>query len=190
MGASVDLAEVHRRALAATASFVEGVGPDQWQLPTCTDQDVRSLVNHLVAGNLWVEPLVSGRTIAEVGDRLDGDVLGDDPVAAYRASADQAAAAFARPGALEDPVAVSYGPVPGAVYAGHRFIDVLIHGWDVATATGQDATLDPALVDACWEVVGPQLEGLQASGAFGTPVDVPPDADAQTRLLAALGRRS
>ena len=36
---------------------------------------------------------------------------------------------------------MSYGPVPGSVYAGHRFIDVLIHGWDLAKATGQDATI-------------------------------------------------
>lgn len=187
---TVDLAAVHQRALAATEAYVAGVRPDQWQLPTCTDFDVRGLVNHLVAGNLWVDPLVSGRTIAQVGDRLDGDVLGDDPVAAYRASAEKSGAAFARPGALEAPVAVSYGPVPGAVYAGHRLLDVVIHGWDVASATGQDTTLDPELVDAVREVVEPQLEGLQASGAFGTPVEVGPDADPQTRLLAALGRRA
>ena len=85
---------------------------------------------------------MSGKTIDEVGDRYDGDVLGDDPSAAYDASARVAGDAFARPGAMEAPVAVSYGPVPGEIYAGHRFIDVLIHGWDLAVATGQDSTLD------------------------------------------------
>jgi len=80
--------------------------------------------------------------------------------------------------------------VPGSVYAGHRFLDVLIHGWDLAVATGQDTTLDPALVDALVEVIAPQAEMLRASGAFGPEVEVAPDADAQTRLLATLGRRA
>jgi len=90
---------------------------------------------------------------------------------------------------MDRPVAVSYGPGPGSVYCGHRFIDVLIHGWDLAASTGQDTTLDPALVEACWEIVEPQQADLAASGAFGSTVEVAPDADRQTRLLAALGRR-
>ena len=90
---------------------------------------------------------------------------------------------------MQASVAVSYGPVPGEVYAGHRLIDVLIHGWDLATATGQDAELDPGLVEACWEVVTPQAELLKGSGMFGSEVEVPPDANPQTRLLALLGRR-
>ena len=84
---------------------------------------------------------------------------------------------------------VSYGPIPGSVYAGHRFLDVLIHGWDLAVASGQDTTLDPALVDACHAVVAPQADLLRASGAFGEKIEPPGASDAQTRLLAALGRR-
>jgi uncharacterized protein (TIGR03086 family) len=91
---------------------------------------------------------------------------------------------------MERPCAVSYGPVPGEVYCGHRFIDVLIHGWDVATATGQDATLPPALVDACIEVVTPQADLLLGSGMFGTDVDAGAGADQQAQLLAMLGRRA
>ena len=151
---------------------------------------MRGLLNHVVSGNLWVEPLVSGKTIAEVGDRYDGDVVGDDPGEAYDESARIAGDAFARPGAMEAPVAVSYGPVPGEVYAGHRFIDVLIHGWDLAVATGRTATLDPELVETCWEIVRPQQDLLRGSGAFGTEIDVPDDADSQTHLLAVLGRRA
>ena len=91
---------------------------------------------------------------------------------------------------MDVPCAVSYGPVPGSVYCGHRFLDVLIHGWDIARSTGQDTSLLPDLVDACWEMLEPQLEQLQASGAFGTAIPVGDDADAQTRLLAVLGRRA
>jgi uncharacterized protein (TIGR03086 family) len=185
------LPEAHRTALDATGRIVRRIDAGQMSQSTpCEDFDVRGLLNHLVSGNLWVEPLVSGKTIEEVGDQFDGDVVGDDPSAAYDASAQAAGDAFARPGAMDAPVAVSYGPVSGEVYAGHRFIDVLIHGWDLAVATGQDGTLDPELVETCWEIVRPQQDLLRGSGAFGTEVDVPADADSQTRLLAVLGRRT
>jgi uncharacterized protein (TIGR03086 family) len=106
------------------------------------------LVSHLVSGNLRAAELGAGGTIDQAGDRLDGDVLSAGPAAACAASARAASDAFRRPGALDAPCAVSYGPVAGSVYAGHRFIDVLIHGWDLVTATGQDATLDGDLAEA------------------------------------------
>ena len=185
-----DIAQLHRRALDATHKIVAGIQPDQRTLPTPDEGwDVRALLNHIVSGNLWAVELTAGQTIDEVGDRLDGDMLGDDPLGAYGASAQAAAAAFEVAGALDAQCAVSYGPVPGSVYAGHRFIDVLIHGWDLAIATGQDATLDSALVAACLAVVEPQAGLMQASGSYGSHVDAPADADPQTRLLALLGRR-
>src|SRR5581483_2605351 len=110
----------------------------------CEDYDVQALLDHLIGGNFWVAPLVDGKTIADVGDALDHPYSRAD----YDPSARQADEAFSRDGAMQTPVAVSYGPVPAEVYAGHRFIDVLIHGWDLAKATGQDTTLDPELVDA------------------------------------------
>ena len=187
-----DIAALHRSALDSTRRFVAGVGADQWKLQSpCAGWNVGELVNHIVAGNLWAAELANGRTIDEVGTTLDGDQLGADPAAAYDRSAEAAARAFEAPGALDAPCAVSYGPVPGSIYAGHRFIDVLIHGWDVAKATGQNADLDPQLVAACWDVVRPQLALLQASGAFGEAGGVSAgdaSGDDQASLLAALGR--
>jgi uncharacterized protein (TIGR03086 family) len=184
-----DIAELHARALTATGRIIEGVAADRWHAPTpCADWDAHGLVNHLVAGNLWAAELAAGGSIAGVGSRLDGDLLGDDPAAAYAASASAAAAAFRQPGALDAPCAVSYGPVPGSVYAGHRFLDVLVHGWDLAAATGQDSTLDPDLMEACREIIEPQLDAFRSAGAFAPPVAVGADAGAQTRFLAMLGR--
>src|SRR3954454_20239610 len=164
----LDMAGLHRSALAATRPIVAGVAHHQWTGPTPADEwDVRTLVNHIVSGNLWAAELAAGRTIADVGDRLDGDVLGADPIAAYDTSAAAAAAAFEAPGALDAPCAVSYGPVPGSVYAGHRFIDVLIHGWGLAISTRQPSPVTPELAEACWTVIEPQLDMLRASGMFG-----------------------
>ena len=184
-----DLATLHRDALDATRRYVAAIGDEQWALPTpCQGWTVRDLLNHIVAGNLWAAELARGRSIADIGTALDGDMVGDSPLAAYDASAEAAAQAFEVPGALDAPCLVSYGPVPGSVYAGHRFLDVLVHGWDLASATGQSADLDPRLVDACWDVVTPQLSLLQASGMFGTCTRERVEGHGQTDLLAALGR--
>ena len=187
----VDIAAAHRRALEATCKTVAAIPAGQWAAPTpCADWNVRELLNHVVTGNWWAAALAGGATIAQVGARLDGDVLGDDPLRAYERSAEAAAAAFDAPGALAAPCAVSYGPVPGEVYAGHRFIDVLVHGWDLAVATGQDAAIDPGLAAECLEVVEPQLAMLQGSGMFGDPPAAQATANSgpATRLLTQLGR--
>jgi uncharacterized protein (TIGR03086 family) len=185
----IDITELHARALDATGRIVDGVAAYGWHAATpCAEWDARGLVNHLVAGNLWAAELAAGATIEGVGSRLDGDLLGDNPPAAYAASASAAAAVFRRPGALDAPCAVSYGPVPGSVYAGHRFLDVLVHGWDLAAATGQDYELDPQLMEACQQIIEPQLDGFRSAGALAPPVAVPADASAQTRFLALLGR--
>jgi uncharacterized protein (TIGR03086 family) len=184
-----DIAELHAQALDGTGRVVAGIPADGWQSATpCDGWDVHALLNHLVAGNLWAAELAAGGTIEGVGDRLDGDLVGTDPTGAYAASAAAAAAVFRRPGAMGAPCAVSYGPVPGAVYAGHRFIDVFVHGWDLAVATGQDADLDPALMQACREVVEPQIAAFRGAGAFGAEVAAPPGGTAQDQFLALLGR--
>jgi len=187
----LDLPELHARSLDATHTFVAGVTDEQWSTTSIDEEwTVRALVNHVVTGNYWAYELGGGKTIDEVGDALDGDVLGAHPVQAYDDSALVAAAVFREPGAMERPCAVSYGPIPGSVYCTHRFLDVLIHGWDIARSTGQAPTLDAELVAALWELVEPQVADLTATGAFGTVVDVPADAPLQTRLLGVLGREA
>ncbi|HEY0869487.1 MAG TPA: maleylpyruvate isomerase N-terminal domain-containing protein, partial [Acidothermaceae bacterium] len=68
---------------------VTAITPDRWLRATpCTDWSVRDVVNHVTSEHLWVPHLLRGETIAQVGSRYDGDVLGDDPVYAWeRASA-------------------------------------------------------------------------------------------------------
>lgn len=190
MTADPDILTLHQRALDATHSVVTGIGGLDWDAPTpCAEWNVRELLNHVVTGNWWAARLGAGATIAEVGNELDGDQLGADPLESYNHSATATATAFAVPGALDAPCAVSYGPVPGSVYAGHRFLDVLIHGWDLAVATGQEPTLSADLVTGCWQILEPQLDMLRASGMFGADLAIPEDADSEARLLLTLGRR-
>ena len=188
---AADLAHLHQRALEATSRVVAGIDDDRMDAPSpCDGQTVREVLNHVVAGNLWAGELMAGKTIAEVGDRLDGDVLGDDPRKAYDESAVVAGAAFTGDDAMERPVAVSYGPVPGEVYARHRFFDVFVHGWDLAKGSGQDTALDPELVAACADAIVPDIDAFRAAGALGSPLQIADDADPQTRFLAAIGREA
>jgi uncharacterized protein (TIGR03086 family) len=186
-----DLVALHHQALSDTGRVVAGITAGQWAEPTpCTDWDVRALLGHVTAGNYWAAELAQGRTISEVGDRLDGDLLGADPLATYTASADAAHAAFSAPGALDRPCAVSYGPVPGSVYVGHRIIDIVLHGWDLATATGQPGRIDDDLAAGCWALLEPQVESFRAAGAFGAAAPhIPADAAPAARLVLATGRR-
>jgi uncharacterized protein (TIGR03086 family) len=179
----------HRRSVERFAELTRGVGDDQWAMPTpCTEWDVRALVNHLVYEERWTVPLMAGSTIADVGDRFEGDLLGDDPGGATAAAGQEAIAAVAEPGAVERTVHLSFGDVPGEEYAWQLFTDHLIHGWDLAVATGQDDRLDPELVTACADWFADREHLYRAGGSISARAEMPANADPQTRLIAAFGR--
>jgi uncharacterized protein (TIGR03086 family) len=188
---TTDTQQLHRLATDSFGARVAAVRDDQWRRSTpCAGWDVRTLVNHLVYENLWTPPMLDGRTIAEVGDRFEGDLLGDDPKAAWEDSARQALAAVAAPGALDRTTHLSFGDTPAREYVLQLFADLLIHGWDLARAIGVDERLDPELVDACASWFADREHGYRAAGAVGPRPDVPDGADPQTRLLAMFGRRT
>ena len=184
-----EVPELHRRAVESFGSRVHEVGDDQWNGSTpCTDWDVRTLVNHLVGESLWTVPLFEGGTIAEVGDRFDGDVLGEDPKAAWDRSAGPAVAAVQGDGAMERIVHLSFGDFPGSDYAWQLLFDYTIHSWDLGRAIGADERLDPELVEECLGWFASVEDMYRQSGAIGERPDIPDDADPQTRLLAMTGR--
>jgi uncharacterized protein (TIGR03086 family) len=180
----------HRRALGEFGRRVHMVQPDQWDCATpCTDWEVRGLINHIVVEQLWVPPLLAGQTIAEVGDRFDGDQLGDDPVKAWDDAASASDAALAEPGALERTVHLSYGDRPAAEYCMELIFDLVVHAWDLARALGVDEALDQELVEQVYARVEPMSGALAGSGMFAEPVAVGDDADLQTRLIGLTGRK-
>jgi uncharacterized protein (TIGR03086 family) len=183
------LVDLYRDSVETFTRRVNAVRTDQWDAPTpCALWDVRTLVNHIVSEQRWSVPLFAGQTIAEVGDRFDGDLLGADPVANAAEAATQTVAAASAPGAMERVVHLSFGDTPATEYVHQLFADHLVHGWDLAVATGTDRSMDPAAVRACldWFVEREQL--YRASGVIGESVIVPAGASDQDRLLAAFGR--
>ncbi|RZS43222.1 uncharacterized protein (TIGR03086 family) [Herbihabitans rhizosphaerae] len=169
---------------------VHEVEPGQWDGPTpCTDWTVTDLVNHLVYEQLWVPELLAGATMAEVGDRYDGDQLGAEPVAAWEKSATTARGAWLEPGAIERTVHLSFGDTSATEYCWQMTVDLAVHGWDLATAVGVPHRIGDDLAGALIEVAEPAVAHWQGAGIFDPPVPVPGDAPPAERLVALLGRR-
>jgi uncharacterized protein (TIGR03086 family) len=171
-------------AIAAAERIVAAIGPDQWGLPTpCDGVDVRALVNHLVAGNLAFAALVTG---AEPPLR-DADHLGEEPLAAFRASDGLLAAALRAPGVRERTFALPIGPVPGSALAGIRITEFLGHGWDLARATGQRPGFPDDVAARGLAQARDQLRS-RSPGPFAPERPVADGAPAIDQLAAFLGR--
>lgn len=182
--------DLHRRALERARGVVSAVGDEQWQDPTpCSEWSVRDLVRHMTAECLWEPEILAGRSVEEIGDRFDGDVLGDAPQRAFDAAAQRSLGALGGLDDLQRTVHLSFGDVPVEVYLWQRFTDALIHSWDLAMATSQDIELDPVLCEAALEVNRPMVtDDVRAAGIIGPEVAIADDAPICDRLLGFLGR--
>ena len=177
-------------ALDAAGEIVAGVTPSSGPGRTpCTDWDVRALVTHLSDGNHLFAAALADGPAAAVAERAQADD-NDDPVAAYRESADAVVAAFGQPGALGRTVQVPFGTVPGAVALHLRLTEVLVHGWDLAQATGQVAAFPEDLAEQELAFTRDALGAVPPGRSpFAPPTPAPDTAPALDRLAACLGRR-
>ena len=174
-----DPVDLFERATARAHGVMAAVTVDQLPLPTpCRQWTVQDLIDHMVGGPDYL--------LAALPEPRSGSGAAD-----YRKAVDEVLSGLGNPGAGERTCVSPLGfewTVRDAV-AG-TFMDTLIHTWDLAVATGQDRTLDPALVDSCVAMFLPEMpERGRAAGIVGPVVPVPDDASPQERLLAAMGRR-
>lgn len=163
---------------------VEAVPPGAWNNPApCEGWVARDVVRHLVE---WIPAFfyerwgVDGAPIPSVDD---------DPAGAW------AALDTTLRGALADPAiadAERDTPMGRQTFAATLNMigtnDIFMHTWDLARATGGDERLDPDEVHAQLIGIEPYDEMLRTSGHYGPRVEVPDDADEQTKLLAFIGR--
>ncbi len=176
------------RTLAEVDSIVRHVALSQLRDPTpCGNWDVRALINHLTHVNLEYAALANGQTPPDDG----ADFLGNDHVAAFQASSQAARDAFARPGMLEQRYAFPWGEEPGSRIVRHVANELLLHGWDLARATGQRTDFAPDLAEASladWQAWFDQHPRWRLGDLFGQEQPVPEGASAADRLAAYLGR--
>ncbi len=183
----MDLNTLYHRTVESWADRVNAVRPDQWESPTpCTEWNVRALTNHVVGEDLWTTPLMQGSTIAEVGDRFDGDLLGEDPIRSALDAAMDATRTVAATLPTQGTVHLSYGEERMDEYVRQLAADHLLHGWDLAAATGGDTRLDPALVHEVSSWFSEREEQYRHAGVVGARTVA--HGDPQADLLSAFGR--
>lgn len=178
-------AEDHRAVAGLFTERVRGVSATAWNRPApCEGWVARDVVRHLVE---WFPAFLRSGAGIELPH---GPSVDEDPVAAWTVHSDGVQALLDDP-ATADKVLVNrhLGDVP-LDQAVDRFYtaDVFMHTWDLARATGQDERLDPHRCAQLLEGMLPLDEVLRQSGQYGPRVEVPDDADVQTRLLAFIGR--
>lgn len=180
-----DIADRYDRLAADFGATIDAVPADRWEAPSpCEDWTARDVVRHIVDNHATFERFV-GRDLTGL------PLVADDPAGAF------AAARAVVSEHLHDPEAAD-ASFEGEVF-GHmtfaeaidRFLssDLVVHRWDLGRAAGLDVVLPADEVARTRETLAGMGDALRGPGAFGPEVEVPGDADDQTKLLAFLGRR-
>jgi uncharacterized protein (TIGR03086 family) len=152
---------------------------------------VRDVLNHVI-GTLILGKGLLGDTPPEAGASPPGgvpaiDVMGDDPLAAFRAGT-AGLLATAGGDALARTHQTPLGEMPGPVLGGFTTLDILVHGWDLAVATGQDPSLDEGAAAAVLAFAQEALSADTRAPLIGPEVAVRDDASVTDRLVAFMGR--
>lgn len=181
-----DIVERYDRITGTFSERVRGVPPGAWDNPSpCEGWTARDVVGHLTE---WIPDFFRAQGVAFP----EAPPVQEDPVAAWEAVRTTIAGALADPERARQPVSTpfstqSLAETVDAIVTG----DVFTHTWDLARATGQDEALDAEQLQRMLASVGTMPEeAMRGDGMFGPPIEVPDDADDQTKLLAYLGRRA
>jgi uncharacterized protein (TIGR03086 family) len=181
-GDSMDPLAQFERLGPVLGGVVSRIGPEQLDEPTpCAEFTVRGVLEHMIGGATAFAAAFRGEPAAAVPT--------GDPLAAFGQALGGLAEAVASPGALDRMIAAPFGDVPGRAFAGFVVLDGLVHGWDLATATGQ--AYEPpddlvAAVDAfARDAFTPSMREI---GMFAQPTEPPAGATPIERLVAFTGR--
>jgi uncharacterized protein (TIGR03086 family) len=178
-------ADEFREVAGHFGALVAATPADRWDSPSPVPEwRARDVVRHLVE---WFPSFLSGGAGIDLPPGPSPD---DDPAGAWQHLHDEVLAL------LEDPASAGkvltnphLGEVPLPQAVSQFFTaDVFQHSWDLAMATGQDATLDPERCAAMLDGAEPYEDAMRQSGQYGPRVEVPEDADVQTKLIAFIGR--
>jgi uncharacterized protein (TIGR03086 family) len=173
-----DLLNLYERASGWTLDKVANA-TDQLEGSTpCDEWNVRALLNHMLDTSNYFTRSAQGQE-ASLPSPNPPELVSDDPVADFERARTATISTFGEEGVIE-----KTGPSLGIAFA-----DQLLHGWDLARATGQDATMPDGLAEAAYSMLDGRLTDDQRKGAFKPEVAVPEDASAQDRLLAYTGRQ-
>jgi uncharacterized protein (TIGR03086 family) len=176
------------RALDGFEKVLIATPSDRWLSPSpCAGWCAVDVAGHVIAGLLVVEARAVGRPLPEA-DPDWREVAGADPVASWRATRSGMMSVLT-PDALARRVQLSMGlEVTLGEWLERYPLELLVHTWDLAQATGQSVSLDPDLLRPALETARLFAPQGREAGMLGPERAVPDDADDQARLLALFGR--
>ena len=166
---------------AAGTAALDGATP-------CTDWDLRTLLNHTI---LWTaysaERRAHGESVAE--DLMSKDFTAEPGYAeTYQAQIANAVHAWSDPEVWAGDRSVMGSAMPAADIAAMLIMEMVLHGWDVAKAAGQDYHCSGELAQAVLQTVQAQGDMFRRYQGFAAIVPVPDDAPAFDRALGLSGR--
>jgi uncharacterized protein (TIGR03086 family) len=188
------IADRYRRHADAFGQIVAAVQPEQWSNPSpCAAWNAREVVGHIIDMHAaMLRPV--GRTLSPA------TTLQDDPLAAFIAARADVEAILADSALVGKEYDTPSGRMPIEQQIDQVVSeDMVLHGWDLARATGQGDTMDPRDVErltASFAAIPPELmEKFRTPGAFGPGIEVfgpevkvAEDASPQDRILGSIGR--
>ncbi len=183
-GGPMDGAQQLDEIMPLLEELVDGIGAGQLGAPTpCATFTVEGVLEHMTAGATAFAPAFRGEPASAV-PATTGTIQDR-----WRAAMAELLAAVHSPGALDRTVAAPIGEVPGGVFARFVAFDGLVHGWDLATATGQPYAPDPELAAEVEAFVRQALtDGMRDGDTFAAETPAPPDAGPLERIVAFTGR--
>jgi uncharacterized protein (TIGR03086 family) len=174
----MDLLEQFDRSSSWAGSKVSAAAGDLDRGTVCEQWTVRDLVNHMIDTQNYFAASARGEE-PSLPNPSPPSLAGSDPAAIYEQSRQGVLDAYSDPGVVEK---AGFG-------LGIAAIDQLVHGWDLATSTGQDASMPNDLAEAAFAMLDGRLTDDRRGDAFKPALQVPGDASAQDKLLAYSGRQ-
>jgi uncharacterized protein (TIGR03086 family) len=173
-----DMLKLYQQASEWTTEKVGEAATKLDDRTPCTDWDVRTLLNHMLDTQRYFAGSARGDENVSPPSPNPPSLIGDDPRADFEAARREVVDTFSQPGVID-----RTGPSLGIAFS-----DQLLHGWDLARATQQDATMPDGLAEAAYTMIHGRFTDDQRKGIFKPEITVADDAPAQAKLLAYTGR--
>jgi len=172
-----DLLKLYDQASAWTTEKVATASGELDAATPCDDWDVRALLNHMLETQRYFVSSARGEDASPPGP-TPPSLISKDPARDFESVRQEVLREFADPEVVD-----KTGPALGIAFS-----DMLLHGWDLARATKQNAAMPNGLAEAAYEMIHGRFTDEQRKGVFKPELPIGADATPQEKLLAYTGR--